>query len=51
VSLGLWLIALAVGGVMIACGIALHPALTIGGSLIAAIALAKSLQLVWDGRA
>lgn len=45
-----WLAALAVAGTMVGVGIAVHPSLIVGGGLIAAIALVKSLQLAWEAR-
>ena len=46
----MWLLALSVGGAMIATGIVFHPSLVIGGSVVGAIALAKALQQVWGER-
>ena len=50
-TLTVWLIALAVGGVMVGAGIAIHPALIVGGAFITLAALVKSLEAVWSDRA
>lgn len=43
-----WLLVLALGGAMLGVGIALHPALIVGGAFIIIAALVKSLQTVWS---
>jgi hypothetical protein len=49
-SRAMWLIVLALAGIAVGVGIAIHPALIVGGALVAAIALAKTIQDAWASR-